>query len=500
VVALTCLWPGCSEDPTNPTRPVGPDQPADSIPPANITDLEATAYTRTSLTLTWTAPGDDGESGRAAVYEIRYTTDFDMDWDEWAVLTDPPVPADSGVTDTAVVTNLMTKTNYLIDIRSADKASNWSESSNLVVGVSWNPNKRIWRINSAKTGDAPTIQAGVDSAGAGDLILVAPGRYTWSGQGTGTDYGMIFYNRGVTGFELRSETGPETTILDAQRKGRLMYIMGYNDVVIDGFTFTKGEAAELGYYCGGALETHLTSPTIRNCVFTDNHAQNCGGAAHLGGWGEQVLENCHFYNNSAGDIGGALSLWSSDPTSIIRDCIIENNQAGLQGGGIYNQRFTVEITGSVIRNNTAGETGGGLFLETGGLKDGNWTTDLTSCTVVGNGAPSGGGIAIRHEYEVAVKNSIIAFNRSGGAIYLYDILDNNPILSLGCCDLYGNVGGDVIPAEVVDLGGNIQLDPLFCADDGSLAHWLSPASPCVVGNHPADPACSGIGCFPVGCE
>lgn len=39
---------------------------------------------------------------------------------------------------------------------------------------------RTWHIRSDGTGDAATIQAGVDSAGVGDTVLVAPGTYTGS--------------------------------------------------------------------------------------------------------------------------------------------------------------------------------------------------------------------------------------------------------------------------------------------------------------------------------
>lgn len=48
---------------------------ADEIPPAMIADLVATSgVTAGTVDLTWTAPGDDGATGTAAVYIIRHNT------------------------------------------------------------------------------------------------------------------------------------------------------------------------------------------------------------------------------------------------------------------------------------------------------------------------------------------------------------------------------------------------------------------------------------------
>src|SRR3989344_173512 len=47
--------------------------PPDSIPPAAITDLTASNPTVNSITLSWTAPGDDGNAGTASVYDLRYS-------------------------------------------------------------------------------------------------------------------------------------------------------------------------------------------------------------------------------------------------------------------------------------------------------------------------------------------------------------------------------------------------------------------------------------------
>ena len=47
----------------------------DAVPPAAVTDLGIASSTETSATLHWTAPGDNGRTGTAAEYDLRYFSD-----------------------------------------------------------------------------------------------------------------------------------------------------------------------------------------------------------------------------------------------------------------------------------------------------------------------------------------------------------------------------------------------------------------------------------------
>jgi len=65
-----------------------------------------------------------------------------------------------------------------------------------------------WHIRPDGTGDAPTIQAAVDSAGAGDTILLADG--TFRGPGNRD----VVIEKSLT---IRSESGdPTTCVIDCQ--------------------------------------------------------------------------------------------------------------------------------------------------------------------------------------------------------------------------------------------------------------------------------------------
>lgn len=348
---------------------------------------------------------------------------------------------------------------------------------------------RTWYVNTQGTGDAPTIQAAVDSAGAGDVILVAPGTYRWTDQNPDpaqTEYAMILYSRDVTGFELRSEAGPEETILDAEGMGRVFYIMAYNDIVIYGFT-VRGGVAPHSYDSGGGLIGHLSTPVIRNCIFTGNRAQY-GGGFWYGGVSEPRVENCVFIDNTA-DVGGGICLVNSSTRGTFYQCLVRNNTAALRGGGVYVYNYNASFEYCTITGNTALESGGGL-----GCRETEQTV-VTNCTISENSAPLGGGIYLHAGPNVTVERSIISYSHEGAAFSM-----SLPCtLQVECCDLYGNAGGDTIPAGAIDVGHNIYLDPQFCGKTGSFNYYLQSDSPCLPLNNPFGILCQQVGAFPCAC-
>jgi hypothetical protein len=65
VLALVMVLSGCDAKQTSPP-PVG-----DTTPPSTVSNLEVIGPPGPVVTLAWTAPGDDGDVGRAARYDIR---------------------------------------------------------------------------------------------------------------------------------------------------------------------------------------------------------------------------------------------------------------------------------------------------------------------------------------------------------------------------------------------------------------------------------------------
>jgi hypothetical protein len=97
------------------------------------------AQTTQDITLTWTAPGDDGAQGTATRYDLRYRTvgisnrDTLAWWNAATAVSGLPAPGPSGGTDTFTVRGLSSSQTYYFIIRAADEASNWSGFSNVAV-------------------------------------------------------------------------------------------------------------------------------------------------------------------------------------------------------------------------------------------------------------------------------------------------------------------------------------------------------------------------------
>jgi hypothetical protein len=127
--------PGCSEGETcNEAGQCTLD--ADTTPPYPITDLTASNSTEGSITLTWTAPGDDLATGTASEYDIRYSTASitEANWTSATEVSNEPAPQVSGTSQTHVVSSLSPDTTYYFAIKTTDDADNASALSNVASG------------------------------------------------------------------------------------------------------------------------------------------------------------------------------------------------------------------------------------------------------------------------------------------------------------------------------------------------------------------------------
>lgn len=183
------LLTGCGgDDGDGPTDPPGPDTTA----PAAIVDLRSSRILPTSLRLNWTAPGDDGEEGRAAEYDIRLSTSAitNDNWQDAPRLPDPPVPLPALQNERVTVNGLLPGTLYYFVVVSEDEVGNRSGISN---------------IHTVATLDAPDA---TPPAPVGDLALFAvtdsSAILTWTATGddgnvgTAAAYDMRFSRTPIT--------------------------------------------------------------------------------------------------------------------------------------------------------------------------------------------------------------------------------------------------------------------------------------------------------------
>jgi hypothetical protein len=308
-----------------------------------------------------------------------------------------------------------------------------------------------WHITPDGTGDAPTIQAGVDSASAGDEVVLADGIYTGPGN---RDIGI---GGAIT---VRSESGnPEACVVDCQgsetqpHQGFLVFRAGARlegVKVINGYAGDEGGAVEAG---GGV--------SIVNCVFENNFGPE-GGAVAVYDFNEDgltTISGCEFIDNEAYWTGGGLSAgWRFTELSLDHCTFIGNS--------------TMWLYGCVIDILTWSDEEVTAF-------------QMTNCTVASNHGGVNGSMCL----STVIERTIIAYNTWSAVGGQYS-----------CCDLFGNDGGDWVGGIAGQYGirGNFSACPSFChielADAG-----ICDQSPCAPGNHPDGYDCGLIGAHDVGC-
>lgn len=105
----------------------------DSIPPSAISNLSSVSAGYNSVTLGWTAKGDDGDIGKASAYDIRYSTTSinDLNWDYAIKAAGEPKPQAAGSSETFKVAGLAAGSAYYFAIKSIDNVANVSALSNI---------------------------------------------------------------------------------------------------------------------------------------------------------------------------------------------------------------------------------------------------------------------------------------------------------------------------------------------------------------------------------
>lgn len=95
--------------------------------------VNATSAVSTPFKLYWTAPGDDSLTGRAKLYDLRYSTQplTEANFRVGTPVPGLPVPALSGKRESTLVAGLTDGVQYFLAIKTVDDVGNWSRLSNV---------------------------------------------------------------------------------------------------------------------------------------------------------------------------------------------------------------------------------------------------------------------------------------------------------------------------------------------------------------------------------
>ena len=138
---VTGLIVGCGDEtPLEPDPIIG--NGIDSVPPASITDLHSRSATQSTLALVWVSPGDDGDKGQAAGYDIRHSTSMitDNNWARADLVTGVPAPQPAGNIETFVIKGLASGADHYFAIKTYDEVPNESVLSNCASGLTISEN------------------------------------------------------------------------------------------------------------------------------------------------------------------------------------------------------------------------------------------------------------------------------------------------------------------------------------------------------------------------
>ena len=285
-----------------------------------------------------------------------------------------------------------------------------------------------------------TITYAISQAGAGDLILVEDGEYGY------TDFGS-------TVVTVQSRHGADNCIINCSNETGVRFRTYLTSgSVLDGFKIINGGVHAV-HLQGGAR------PTIRNCIFRGNDADDAGAAVY-GVAAGPVLENCEFINNESYGFGAAVYMTDSGET-VIKGCSFVGNRCTHTGDSsgaaillarTFELPMSVLIQDCVFAQNYAAEGGAVAILGVEGVSP---EVTIDSCLFEQNDSGVGGAMLLASCDPLVVTNTMFVDNAStgsGGAVYV----EQCPFAQFLDCAVTGNTAG-----LDTALGGGLVINQAY---------------------------------------
>jgi predicted outer membrane repeat protein len=360
-----------------------------------------------------------------------------------------------------------------------------------------------------------SIQLAIDAASSGDTINVAAGTYyeniSWNNKdlvimGAGADITIIdgsssdsvVITRGLTnaarleGFTIQngdslrgggmwnqSNSSPTVSncifLHNSANNGGGMYNYGNSSPVVTECTFSGNSATiENG---GGMINDAFCSPIVTDCTFVENTAYFLGGGMYNLRNCSPIVTGCTFIGNEAEYGGGMANRDFCDP--VLNNCNFDGNKAKLRdiilwgfggvGGGVYNSKASPILTNCIFSENSAEVYGGGLYGRD------RSKPKITNCTFVSNISLLEGSILAFDSHNQASPNTVQISNcilwDNGNGIWNND----SSSITITYSDVQGSGGSSSwVLTSAIDGGGNIDEDPLL-----DYALYLQSGSPCI---------------------
>jgi parallel beta-helix repeat protein len=220
---------------------------------------------------------------------------------------------------------------------------------------------------------------------------------------------------------------------------------------------------------GGGIASVYSSPTIMDCTITNNRS-SWGGGICIYGSSNPHISHCIITGNKAvydpnlnnGGEGGSIFCEMGSPT--ITDCLLTDNTSISGAGMHFCSNSEPFIKDCIIRNNNS-LPDGGYQSSAGGLFFVTTNAIVINCLIAQNYADEGGGVFCYDKGKTKLINCTIVDNKS--PLYAGVSIREGATPILTNCIIWGNnsVKGRRISYSCIEGGyegvGNIDKDPLF---------------------------------------